>query len=296
MNLQPLKAADIPVGTALPWQLFNGHGEPLLARGKVIASRTQLARLVAGGFLRDVDALPQDEPPAACGELKELPSGELFPPAGIRPQIGEKIQLRLLGQDIQTFYYAHLIGYIKDQSILLTTPLLEEQRIDLKAGEQVELRMLTGSNIYIFQSEILRVCTSPSHYLHLHYPDRVQLQKLRSGSRTRVRIAAQVTAEQGEPLAAEIIDLSPEGAQVMLPRQQGLNAKHLRLSFHACVDELSTSLSLEGVVQHKRPADPGHEWGCEMLEYGIAFANLSDQDKLWLKCLVYRHIAEGGLI
>lgn len=33
-----------------------------------------------------------------------------------------------------------------------------------------------------------------------------------------------------------------------------------------------------------------------MLEYGIAFANLSDQDKLWLKCLVYRHIAEGGLI
>lgn len=296
MNLQPVAIADIPIGTALPWQLFDSQGYTLFARGEVIAVRGQLDGLAADGLLRDVDALPQNEPAAEWTEFKGLPPGELFPPAGIRPQIGEKIQLRLLGQDIQAYYYAHLIGYIKDQSILLTTPLLAGQRIDMNEGERVELRMLTGSNIYIFQSEILRVCTSPWHYMHLQYPNRIQLQKLRSGCRTRVRISAQVTNQQGEQLMAEISDLSAAGAQVILPRQYSLKGDHLRLSFPASADELSTSLNLDGVVKHQRPAAPGHEWGAEMLEYGIAFANVSNQDKLWLKCLVYQHIAEGGLV
>jgi len=180
MNLQSVALADIPIGAALPWQLYDSQGYTLFARGEVVASRKQLEDLVADGLLRDVDALPQEDFPAEWTELKELPPGQLFPPTGIRPQIGEKVQLRLLGQDIQTYYYAHLIGYIKDQSILLTTPLQAGQRIDMNEGERVELRMLTGSDIYIFRSEVLRVCVSPSHYMHLRYPDRVLLQKLRS--------------------------------------------------------------------------------------------------------------------
>jgi len=32
-----------------------------------------------------------------------------------------------------------------------------------------------------------------------------------------------------------------------------------------------------------------------MLEYGIAFHDLSATDSLWLKGLVYRYIAEGHL-
>ncbi|MCX7173364.1 MAG: flagellar brake protein [Proteobacteria bacterium] len=296
MNLQPVLLADIPIGAALPWQLFDRHGYMLFARGEVIASHQQLEALATDGLLRDVDAPSQNESATEWTEFKGLPPDESFPPAGIMPQIGEKVQLRLLGQDIQAYYYAHLIGYIKGQSILLTIPLMAGQRIDMNEGERVELRMLTGSNIYIFRSEILRVCTSPSHYMHLQYPVKVKTQKLRSGSRTRVRISAQVTDEQGEELTTQIIDLSPVGAQFIVPRQNNLKGTHLRLSFQAAVDELDTLLTLDCLVQHQHPAVPGEEWGAEMLEYGVAFSNVSNQHKLWLKCLVYQHIAEGGLI
>lgn len=295
MNLQAVAIEDIPIGKPLPWQLYDRNGYALFARGEVIANRRQLEGLLAGGLLRDVDALPQTEAPAWI-ELKDRPPSELFPPAGIQPQVGEPVQLRLLGRDIQTRYYAHLIGYIKDQSILVTTPVAGAQRIDMAEGERVELRMLTGSNIYIFQSEILRVCLSPSHYMHLQYPARVQMQKLRNACRSRVRIAAKVTDEQGGQEIAQIIDLSPDGAQVIIPRENGLKGNHLRISFQASVDELHASLTVDGLIQHMRPVIPGHESGSEMLEYGIAFSGVSNEDKLWLKCVVYQHIAEGGLI
>jgi hypothetical protein len=296
MNLQTVAIEEIPIGVPLLWQLYDRNGYALFARGETIVSHQQLEALAADGLLRDVDALPLSESAPAWIEFKDRPPGELFPPAGIKPQVGERIQLRLLGRDIQASYYAQLIGYIKGQSILVTTPVAGGQRIAMTEGERLELRMLTGSNIYVFQSEILRVCISPSHYLHLRYPERVQMQKLRSASRTRVRIAAKLTAAEGALEIVQITDLSPDGAQVLVPKPVGDKGQHVRLSFQATVDEQSTALTLDGVVQHVRPASPGHEWGTGMLEYGIAFTDVSDENKLWLKCLVYRHIAEGGLV
>ena len=296
MNLQPVAIEEIPIGTPLLWQLYDRNGYALFARGEAIASHQQLEALAADGLLRDVDALPLSDAAAPWIEFKDRPPGELFPPAGIKPQVGERIQLRLLGRDIQAYYYANLIGYIKGQSILVTTPVTGGQRIAMTEGERLELRMLTGSNIYIFQSEILRVCVSPAHYLHLRYPERVQMQKLRNASRTRVRIAAKLTDAQGELEVAQIIDLSPDGAQVLVPKTVGEKGQQVRLSFQATVDELSAALTVNGVIQHVRPAAPGHESGTGMLEYGIAFADVSDENRLWLKCLVYRHIAEGGLV
>jgi len=296
MNLQPVAIEEIPIGTPLLWQLYDRNGYALFARGEAIASHQQLEALAADGLLRDVDSLPPSEAAAAWIEFKDRPPAELFPPAGIKPQVGERIQLRLLGRDIQAFYYAQLVGYIKGQSILVTTPVSAGQRIAMTEGERLELRMLTGNNIYVFQSEILRVCVSPSHYLHLRYPERVQMQKLRSASRTRVRIAAKLTDAQGGLEIAQIIDLSPDGAQVVVPKLVGAKGQHVQLSFQAGVDELKTDLTLDGLIQHTRPASPGHEWGTGMLEYGISFTDVSDENKLWLKCLVYQRIAEGGLV
>lgn len=296
MNLQAVAIDDIPVGKPLPWRLYDRNGYTLFARGEAVANRQQLESLLAGGLLRDVDALPRDEGEAVWMELKDLPPGELFPPAGIKPQVGERVQLRLLGQDIQAYYHAQLIGYIPALSILVTNPVAGGQRIDMADGERLELRMLTGRNIYVFQSEIIRACVSPARYLHLQYPTKIQMQKLRNDARTRVRIAAQVTDEQGAQAIAQIIDLSPDGAQAMLPASSGIKGKHLRIAFQASVDELKATLTLDGTIQHVRPALPGQQWGTEMLEYGLAFSDVGEHDKLWLKCLVYRHIAEGGLI
>ncbi len=143
--------------------------------------------------------------PAEFGEA--VPS-VAFPPPGIKPQAGELVQLRLLSRDLQAYYAARLIGYIRNQSILVMTPMISGVPLILADGEQVEVRMVTGSNIYAFQSAIQRLCISPVHYMHLDYPAEVRTQTLRKSPWARVNLTATVTDDQGVREDVRIVNLS----------------------------------------------------------------------------------------
>lgn len=296
MNLQPLTIKDIPIGKPLPWQIYDRDGYTLFMRGETIASQKLLESLIDEGLLRDVDALPESKEIEGLEEFRDLQPSEMFPPRGIKPQVWERVQLRLLGRDIQTFYNARLIGYIKDRSILVTTPVVAGQQVIMTDGEKVEVRMLTGCNIYVFQSMILRICVSPSNYMHLEYPAKARAQRLRRAPWARASLAASVTDADGNEVIAHIVNLSPDGAQVNIPQLVGKKGESLRLTFHAGIDELETKLTLDSVIQHIRPAKQDQDWVPEMLVYGISFRNASAEDALWLRCLVYQRIAEGYLI
>ena len=286
MNLQSMTLEDIPIGKPLPWQLYDRNGNTLFTRGKTVASRQQLENLAAGGLLREIDPL------SAAVKSAE---GEPFPPRGIKPQVGERVQLRQIGQNIPTCYDSRLIGYIKDQSILVTAPAGNSHPVSMTEGEEIEVRMLTGCNIYVFQSTIQRICMIPSRYLHLEYPSRVSVQRLRQSPRARVNLAATVSDAQGAQEIAHIVNLSPGGAKINILHAMGKKGDPLRLSFQAVVDEMKTMLSLDVEIQHMRQAKPENGWGEELLEYGIAFRNTPPGDDLLLRCLVYQRIAEGHL-
>lgn len=301
MNLQAIPIEAIPIGKALPWQLYARDSSLIFAQGERLSSRQQLEAFREEGVFRDMDEYAPPKARAHGAELQELRSSDIFPPDGIKPQIGERVQLRLTGRNSmsQTYYQSRLVGYIRGQTILLTTPMADGKRIDMIDGDTLECRMLNGSHIHIFDSEVVRTCVSPVHYLHLRYPTLVKMQKLRNAPRVRVNLAATVTGPSGEQENGRIIDLSPDGAQIILPRHVGGNGQSLKISFPASADELKNTLTLTGLIHHVRPLKPSQESGSgsvEQLEYGIAFTNASLEEKLWLKCMVYLHIAEGSLV
>jgi hypothetical protein len=293
MNLQHLAIEDIPIGVPLPWRIFDPYGYTVFARGDVVADRKSLEPLLAEGLLRDVDALPEATDAPDWQEIKDLPPDKLFPPQGIKPQVWERLQLRLLGRDAQAFYPARLIGYIKDQSILTTMPEAARQRVDMSDGEPVEVRMLTGGSIYVFQTSVQRLCISPVHYLHLDYPVRVRIQALRRSPWARVDLMGSVANSHGTEEFAHIVNLSPDGAQLHVPAAMGAAGDILRLTFHASIDELKTTLTLDATIRHVRPGRPSGDEAKAMFEYGIAFREVLPEHALWLKCLVYQRIAEG---
>lgn len=293
MNLQGVSIDDVPIGKPLPWQLYDRYGYTVFARGEIVAHRRLLENLLAGGLLRDVDALPPAKENSEWVELKGLPPGAAFPPQDIKPQVWERVQFRLLGRDIQAYHYARLIGYIRGQSILITTPVESGQRVNMSDGEKVEVRMVTGSNIYVFQSVILRVCVSPSNYFHLAYPASVRAQKLRRSPWASVDLSATVANAQGAHELARIVNLSLDGAQLHIPGKLGEKNDALRITLHVRLDELETTLLLDALIQHVRPARSDQNWGQQLMEYGVEFSGLSTQDELWLRCLVYQRIAEG---
>jgi len=285
MNLQPVPIADIPLGKPLPWRLYDRNGYVVFARGAMVERREQLE-----GLLRDMDAPPQTSESGDFGELQEAVPVSGFPPAGIKPQPGERVQIRLLNRDLQVFYSVHLIGYIKNRSVLLTTPLVNGAPLILADGEQLEVRMVTGSNIYAFQAAIQRLCISPTHYMHLDYPAEVRMQRLRKSPWAGVNLSAGASNAQGVREIARLVNLSADGAQLHAPASLGEAGATLQLAFDATIDELKTTLNLDATILHVRAAPqevPG------MSEYGVAFNHVSAADALWLKGLVYRHIAEG---
>lgn len=238
-----------------------------------------------------MEAAEQTSESGDWGEFPEATAGA-FPPAGIKPQPGERVQLRLLSRNLQVFYTVRLIGYIPNRSILLTTPLdASGIPLILADGEQLEVRMVTGSNIYAFRAAIQRLCISPVHYLHLDYPAEVRMQPLRKSPWANVNLGASASNAQGRHELVHLGNLSADGAQLHAPAELGAAGALLQLEFEAEVDGLKNTLKLAAKVLHVHavPQQPG------MAEYGVAFDNVSAADGLWLRALVYRHIAEGGL-
>lgn len=295
MNLQPVPIGDIPLGVPLHWRLYDRSGYIVFARGEMVASREQLESLIPAGLLRDMDAPPQTHEKGELAEFGEIAPPGAFPPAGIKPQIGERIQLRSLDQSSQSYYSATLIGYIRNLSILVTRPIAGTPPFVPAEGRQVEVRMVTGNNIYAFRSAIQRLCISPSNYMHLDYPAEVRVQKLRKSPWVSVSFGATAIDAQGAHETARLVNLSPDGAQLHAPPTLGKPGAALRLSFHAAMDELKTTLNIEATILHVHTPLAGRNAETNVLEYGIAFRNLTAEDELWLQALVYRHIAEGHL-
>jgi len=293
MNLQPVAIEAIPLGRPLPWRLYDRNGYILFARGEQVKSLEQLESLLGDGLLRDVDAPLQTQETGDWAEFMNNANIGIFPPNGIKPQPGEPVQIRLVNRNQQTYYSTRLIGYIKNVSILVTTPMVVGNPLIMADDEPVEARMVTGNNIYVFQTTIQSMHVTPTHYMHLEHPSEVRVQKLRKSPWAKTNIGVMVTDELGANEIATIINLSPDGAHLRAPRSLGEQGKLLKLSFPANMEELGATLDLNAKIKHVYAPKVTPDSAVTMLEYGVAFSSVSPADALWLKALVYRHIAEG---
>ncbi|MFA6971873.1 MAG: flagellar brake protein [Gallionella sp.] len=291
MNLQPVPIENIPLGRPLPWRIYDRNGYIVFARGEMISSREQLESLLAGGLLQDIDAPLRTHETGDWDEFKEIAPLDIFPPAGIKPQIGELIQLHLPNQNPQRYFTARLIGYIRNQSVLVTRPA-GNTFIPLE-GELVEVRMVTGSHIYAFRAAIQRFCISPVPYMHLDYPVEVRVQKLRKSPWVRVNLGVTVTDAEGAREAARLVNISFDGGSIHAQPSLGKPGDTLKLSMHVVMDELKSTLNLDATILHAHLPDALQSMESNLLEYGVHFDNITAADALWLKALVYRHIAEG---
>jgi c-di-GMP-binding flagellar brake protein YcgR len=292
MSLQDLATDEIPVGSPLPWAVYDRDGRLLFDRGQVVPSRQVLDGHAGGGLLADLDAsveaLKTMDGQAEPAEPDERPTAELFPPAGVKPQIWDRVQIRLPDGDGKKVLYSHLVGYVRGTTILLTLPREGEHWVSVQEGATVEVRNLTGNHIYVFRSEVLRVSLDGVPYMHLRYPAKVMRQQLRRAPWAKTSLAVAITAADGHRADGHITNLSSSGAHLAAHSRLGKAGDALRLAFRAECGESAAELELEAVIRRE-----GGEEG--LLEYGVEFRGVSEDEALWLKCMVYERIAEGYL-
>jgi len=148
-------------------------------------------------------------------------------------QIGDTLQFQFVSDESQRRYYAKVIGYLQDRSVLITTPRVGGNLVLARKDQMVIVRMMTGNQVYGFTTQILTSNLTPYAYIHLAYPKEMEHITVRKAERITTTLVGSVERETAEPDDdAETVDTED------------------RITFSCIIQDISTSGSMIASDDH----------------------------------------------
>lgn len=294
-SLVPVPAHLISIGKALPRSIYSASGDLLLSQGFVVESPEQLEALINSGYFRRTEADgSRPSPDNGAVAAKSAEQGQEVKAANnlaervmmddVRWQIGETFFLHQQGASSR--YTARFIGYIKNRTVLVTMPIVDDKFVLIRDGQSFIVRAFSGKKAYAFSALVVKSVHSPHPYLHLSYPKELSCATIRHRTRIPVSIIAAVSLdEQQESLAATITDMSLGGASASIKHPFGEVGQRGRIEFKINAVGETVFVDLSTIVRSIQPVENGG--GCK---HGYEFVELSTHDRLVLSA--YFHQAE----
>ncbi|MGB0664059.1 MAG: flagellar brake protein [Pontibacterium sp.] len=223
--------------------------------------------------------------------------------AQLRPQFGEKIQLEIRGPSKR--FSMQLVGYVPHKSVIVhaasgyasLAKFMTEQR-------QVTARLMTGNFIVAFSTQVLKLDESPLEYLHLRYPEAIEVRRVRQHNRVPVDLLVSVDVEDETapsdlfwPLSALCTDISLNGLCIESPDPLGKKGDCRYVTVNLSVDNLEYALLLKCRLKNLEPvaAINGHDDEPERYRHGFEFEPMTDDVKLVVTGFVYQQfLVETG--
>lgn len=185
---------------------------------------------------------------------------------------------------------ATLIGYRRNGSLIVSTPVINGVVANVKNGETVTIRFFSGkiSSACAFKTEVISVTKSPYPHMHLKIPESVLIGEVRKSVRADVEVITKVEYFSGaEPkvTSAKIVDLSMNGAR-MLGRTFDFEAdSDVLLDFKIEVTEIELDLKIKARVRSVTEIEQG-------FSVGLQFEEISANDKIALQAFVLNHVKD----
>ena len=215
-------------------------------------------------------------------------------------KVGDVIQVQLMATQNEARSMARVIGYLPGVSLLIGTPRNNGSTMQIREGQPLTLRLLTGNTVYGFESRVLRVCNLPFAYLHVAYPKEFASVVVRKAQRASTNIIASVdntdrAGDTKEPASVVISDLSVAGASLLAPQPVGQVGDAILIRTKLQVGGMERYLALAAIIRGIRPQE---EQGANGMRHrhGIEFQMLDPDDQLVLHGYVYEQIALGKAI
>ena len=298
MSFVPIRKQDLTVGGPLPWAVYDRQKNLLLRSGYVLESEAQVVQLIELGLFRregteQAGAAVRDASASAAQTPRESPQKEV-PFDEIKLQVGDPLQLQPLGDDNDTRYYARLIGYQKNQAVLVTTPVVDGMTLFMKEGSAFVVRGFSGKSALAFTASILKTTSSPFPHLFLTYPKSVRGLVVRKGTRVKTKIIAAATRPQdaaGDSVAITIVNISTSGAMIGAREPLGAKGDALSVKFRLGLNDIEAYLNIDTFIRNVEEGGAG-EQDAQRYQHGVEFANLSQQDLLMLTAYVYQKLLE----
>jgi c-di-GMP-binding flagellar brake protein YcgR len=180
---------------------------------------------------------------------------------------------------------SRVIGWIPGISILVTTPKQEDRVILVRNKQKVTVRFVNDTSACAFESEVRNVCTHPVPYLHLAYPQEIEIDEVRKARRIQVSIEAILTNPAGPPgerYKGVINDLSQSGARIISEPKLGKPGDAIALRSTLEIPPLKRMLRTEGIIRSRTL----NINDVDTYIYGIEFTKVAEEDLLLLIAFV----------
>ncbi|MEG0885105.1 MAG: flagellar brake protein [Janthinobacterium sp.] len=146
-------------------------------------------------------------------------------------QVGGRIQF-ITHRTIKPIqHFSTLIGYVKDEYLIVKIPLENGASIVLNEGDKLTIRVFSGVTVCSFACSVLRIFGRPLNYVHLSFPDAIQGTSLRTAMRVKVDIPAQLSYRDVAAVPVFIVNLSVSGALIEAPAMLTPDDDGVALSF-----------------------------------------------------------------
>jgi c-di-GMP-binding flagellar brake protein YcgR len=293
--LTPVPAHLISVGKALSRSIYSATGDLLLSQGFVIESAEQMEALLNSGYFRntrDDGGRTAAEPSTPASKSAEQGTAtetndaqvERVVMDEIRWQVGETFFLHQQGASVR--YTARFIGYIKNRTVLVTMPIVDDKYVLIRDGQMFVVRAFSGKKAYAFSAFVVKSVHSPHPYLHLSYPKELSCATIRHRARISVSVIAAVSLDGQEDTSAAVInDMSLGGASASIKHPFGEVGQRGRIKFKINAVGETVFMDVCTILRSISPVENGG--GCK---HGYEFVDLSTHDRLVLSA--YFHQAE----
>jgi len=210
----------------------------------------------------------------------------------IQLDFGQSLQLQIVRLD-QSRLHVKLIGYLADQTLLVTAPIGSDRAVLVDEGESLVCRGFAGRSAFGFLTRVTKVVQAPFPHLFLVYPKEVESVVVRKSARVTVQREAALlkSTEQGELREpATLIDISASGCCVTAKPDFATAKESMSLLLSpGRAGEAETRLGV--IVRSARFSNSGAEGAA--FQYGMEFVDLNAEQKQAVEKLLQEQLSRG---
>jgi hypothetical protein len=132
--LVPIRSAELSVHDPLPWSVYDSSDNLLLVKGFSVESASQLEMLVDYGFQRDYISTSTKKNAEITAKNKDTGREVTTFMDQIKWLVGESLDLQPQ-ENPEIRYNVRLIGFVRNKSLLITAPMLDDKLAFLREGQ-----------------------------------------------------------------------------------------------------------------------------------------------------------------
>lgn len=190
--------------------------------------------------------------------------------------VGTKLLLEIEGNGKR--FISFLVGYLKDNFILITTPSSEHlvsARPALYSNCKINVRYIVDGRAVGFQSRIIKTTEDPAKLLFLSYPKTVEDHELRKDKRSSCALPAELTIN-GAVCGAVIVDINQNGLRFNIKEFDEVS---LNLGENPIGQECALHFFLPGgsVLQEVSGEIRNYERKAQLSAIGIQYVKISNE-------------------